>query len=35
MDVFFIKDDEFLEKYNGTWNKVSNSIKKELYCEPI
>ena len=35
MDVFFIEDDELLEIYNGIWNKVSNSIKKELDCEPI
>ena len=27
---FFIEDDELLEIYNGIWNKVSNSIKKEL-----
>ena len=26
--VFFIKDDEFLEKYNEIWEKVKNSIKK-------
>ena len=35
MDVFFFEDDESLEKYNGIWNKVSNSVKKELNCEPI
>ena len=27
---FFIEDDELLEIYNGIWNKVSNSTKKEL-----
>ena len=29
----FIQDDELLEKYNGVWNKVSNSIKED--CKPI
>ena len=32
---FLIEDDELLKKYNGIWNKVSNSIKKELDNEPI
>ena len=32
---FFIEDDELLKKYNNIWNKVSNSIKKELHCKPI
>ena len=31
----FIETDELLEKFNGVWNKVSNSIKEELNCEPI
>ena len=35
MDVFFIGDDQLLETYNNIWKKVSNSIKKELDCEPI
>ena len=37
MDVFFIEDDELLEKYNSNSviNSISNSIKKELDCEPI
>ena len=30
-----IDDAELLEKCKGIWNKVSNSIKKELDCEPI
>ena len=30
----FIKD-ELLENYNGIWNKVSVSTKKELDCESI
>ena len=35
MNVFFIENDELLEKCNGIWNKVSNGIKKELDCKPI
>ena len=30
-----IKDDELLEKYNKIWEKVKNSIKKELDSEPV
>ena len=26
---FLIEDDELLEKYNKTWNRVSNSFKNE------
>lgn len=26
----FNKDDELLQKYNGIWNKVSNSIKEKV-----
>ena len=32
---FLIKDDELLEKYNEIWEKVKNSIKKELHSEPV
>ena len=32
---FLFDDDEFSEKYNNIWNKVSNSVRKELECEPI
>ena len=32
---FSIEDGELIEKYNGIWNKVCNSIKKELDCGPI
>ena len=32
---FFIEDDELLEKYNHIWNKITDSINKELDCEPI
>ena len=32
---FLIKNDELLEKYNEIWEKVSNSIKKGLYSEPV
>lgn len=27
---FFIKDDELLQKYNKTWDTLSNIIKKDL-----
>ena len=27
---FFIKDNELLAKYNKIWDKVSNTIKKDL-----
>ena len=30
-----IQNDDLLEKYNDNWNKVNNSIKTELDCEPI
>ena len=33
--IFFIEDDELLETYNGIWDKVSTSIKKEIDCEPM
>ena len=29
------KDVELLEKYNETWEKVKNSIKKEFDSEPV
>ena len=32
---FFVKDDELLEIYNETWEKVKNSIKKEFDSEPV
>ena len=32
---FLIRDDELLEKYNGVWEKVKNSIKKEFDSEPV
>ena len=31
---FLFKDDDLLKKNNDLWNKVSNSIKKELDCKP-
>ena len=31
---FLIRDSKFLEKYNKIWDKVSNSIKKDLDSEP-
>ena len=27
---FFIKDNELLEKYNKIWDKISNTIEKDL-----
>ena len=35
MDVFFIKDDALLEKYNTIWDKTSADIKEEFDCEPV
>lgn len=32
---FLIKDDEFLNKYNEMWDKVSNSIKIRFDSEPV
>ena len=31
----FIKDKNFLEKYNGTWKKVSNINKKEFDSKSV
>ena len=28
-------NNELLETYNGIWNRICNSTKKELDCEPI
>ena len=35
LKCFFIKDDEFLEKYKEIWGNVSNNIKKEFDSEPV
>ena len=35
MDVFFIEDDNFLEKYNTIWDKIGASAKKEFNNEPV
>ena len=32
---FLMKDEEFLEKYNEIWKKVSNIITKEFNSEPV
>ena len=32
---FFIEGNQLLEKYNGFWYNVNNSIKEELDCEPM
>ena len=31
---FFVIDEELLGKYNGFWNRVSNSIKRNLIANP-
>ena len=33
--LFFIEDNELLEKYNEIWEKVKNSIKKVYDSEPL
>ena len=35
MDVFFIEDDDLLEKCNIIWDKVSADIKKEFNKESV
>ena len=30
-----VKDDNLLRYCNDIWNKVSNRVNKELYCQPI
>ena len=35
MDVFLIKDDDILWKYNSVWYKVSADTKREFDSEPI
>ena len=32
---FLIKDDELLEQYNEIWEKLKNSLKKELGSNPV
>ena len=32
---FLIKGNELLKTYNGIWEKVRNSIKKEFESEPV
>ena len=32
---FFHKRDKLLEKYNGTWEKVRDSLKNEFHSEPV
>ena len=32
---FLIKNDDVLEKYNTTWDKVSADVEKEFDSEPI
>ena len=35
MRIFFIKDDDLLQKCNTLWDKVSVDIKKEFDSEPV
>ena len=35
MDVFLIKNDDLLEKYNTIWDKFRADIKKEFDSEPV
>ena len=35
MHVFFIKDNQLLEKYNEIWDKFSHTIKKGFDKEPV
>ena len=35
MDVFLIEDDDFLEKYNTIWDKVSADLKKEFDSKSV
>ena len=32
---FLIEDNDLLEKYNTTWDKISADIKKEFDSEPV
>ena len=32
---FLIKDEELFKKYNKTWEKVKNSLKKDFDSEPV
>ena len=32
---FLIKDENFFEKYNEIWGKVSNNIKKQFDSKPV
>ena len=34
MGVFFIVVDGLIEIYNRIWNRVNDSVKKEVDCEP-
>ena len=35
MDIFFIEDDDFLEKYNTIWDKITAGAKMEFNNEPV
>ena len=32
--MYFLIEGQLLKKYNDTWNKVSNSVKKNLIANP-
>ena len=35
LTYFLIENDDFLEKHNAIWDKVSADIKKEVNSEPV
>ena len=35
LNVFLIKNDKLVEKYNDIWDKVNNTIKKRFDSEPV
>ena len=35
MDVFFIEEDDLLNKYNTIWDKVSADIENKFYDKPV
>ena len=35
MDIFLIENDDVLEKYNTTWDKVTANIRKSFDSKPV
>ena len=35
MDIFLIENDDLLEKYNTTWDKVTANIRKSFDSKPV